>query len=210
MCNFNQTSGDCFSWIDQQQANGFKIGTAILAYHKCPDDPLTNPPAIYTLGNGTQYGCTNYLGSMGSLIDPNPNDAIRQKRYFNGILFKGNMNTVVTLQKVPDGASHTLMMGERGVSDDLFGWPYCGAGIGYTFNGQAGMGDNLMSTQNGMSKGKPDGMHNEHFWSYHPAVCQFLFGDGSARPLSYDMDNDVFQAIATRDWKEVVSSTAFD
>jgi prepilin-type N-terminal cleavage/methylation domain-containing protein len=205
-CNFNTTGMDCFGWIAQQQANGIKIGTMIMAYHKCPDDPLTNPPAIYQLGNnGGDYGCTNYLGSLGSLSAPNPNDPDPQKRFFNGLLPSGNYSCVVALKKVSDGASHTLLMGERGVSNDLYGWPYCGWGSNGT-----GMGDNLMTTENGLSKGLPDNNHNWHYWSYHPRTAQFLFGDGSARPLSYDLDNGVFQAIATRSGHEVVSSTDFD
>jgi prepilin-type N-terminal cleavage/methylation domain-containing protein len=205
-CNFNTTGMDCFGWIAQQQAAGIKIGTKIMAYHKCPDDPLTNPPAIYVLGNnGGDYGCTNYLGSMGSVGDPNATDPDPQKRIFNGLLPSGNYSSVIALSKVSDGASHTLMMGERGVSNDLYGWPYCGWGM----NG-SGLGDNLMSTQNGLSKGLPDNNHNWHYWSYHPGICQFLFGDGSARPLSYDLDYVVFQAIATRAGHEVVSSTNFD
>jgi prepilin-type N-terminal cleavage/methylation domain-containing protein len=210
--NFNQQSGDCFSWIKQvqDQPNGMKIGTMILAYHKCPDDPLTNPPAIYKDASAGDYGCTNYLGSMGSLSDPNPSDPNPLRRSFNGLLYHGNLSAVVTLPKVPDGSSHTLMMGERGVSNDLYGWPYCGAGQWLPNNGQAGLGDNLMSTEGGLSKGLPDNNHNWHYWSYHPGICQFLFGDGSARPLSYDLDYGVLQAIATRSGHEVVSSTDFD
>jgi len=185
LCNFNY-HGSCFDWIAQPQSGA--LGTKILAYHKCPDDPLTNPPAMYKLDGG--YGCTDYLGVMGSSSTNN-----------DGILLHGNSNSVITLHKVTDGASHTLIMGERAVSNDYWGWPYCGWGMNGT-----GYGDQLMSTEIGLSKGWPDGNHNVHFWSYHPGIAQFLFADGLARPLAYDLDYKVFVALSTRAGHEVVSS----
>jgi hypothetical protein len=86
-------------------------------------------------------------------------------------------------------------MGERGISNDLYGWPYCGAGGDAM---QTGWGDNLMATTNGLSPGAPDGAHDWHFWSYHPNLCQFIWADGSGKPLTYDLDYNVLQALATR------------
>ncbi len=60
-------------------------------------------------------------------------------------------------------------MGERGISELLYGWPYCGYGDG------TGQGDNLMSTQLGLSQGTDDGNHDFHFWSYHPNLAQFIW-----------------------------------
>ena len=52
--------------------------------------------------------------------------------------------------------------------------------------------------------GVPDGNHNLHFWSYHPNMAMFQWADGSARPLSYDTDFQVFQALSTRAGGETV------
>jgi prepilin-type N-terminal cleavage/methylation domain-containing protein len=204
LCDFNY-KGSCFDAIMHSQKAGAPVGTMILAFHKCPDDPLTNPPAIYRDPGAGDYGCTNYLGSMGSISDPNPNDPDPRKREFNGILYHGNYNAVVSLTKITDGSSHTVIMGERGVSNDLFGWPYCGAGEWLPNNGNAGLGDNLMSAEEGMCKGWPNNLHNWHYWSYHPGICQFLMADGSVRPLSYDIDFVVFQALSSRNCGEVVA-----
>jgi prepilin-type N-terminal cleavage/methylation domain-containing protein len=188
-CNFTYKD-DCFHWIAAQQAKGILLGTMILAYHKCPDDSLMNPPSIYHDPNVGDYGCTNYLGVMGT--SPTAND---------GILFHGNSSSVINLTKVTDGASHTIIMGERGVSNDLWGWPYCGYGGSGT-----GDGDNLLATNLGLSRGQPNGMHNSHFWSYHPRIAQFLWADGSARPLTYDLDYQVLRALSTRAGREVIPS----
>jgi prepilin-type N-terminal cleavage/methylation domain-containing protein len=186
-CNFKY-QGSCFDWIASQQAKGIRLGTMIDIYFKCPNDPLQN--AIYHDPSAGDYGCTNYLGVMGS----SPTAG-------NGILLHGNNSSAISLTKIKDGASHTLIMGERGISDDLYGWPYCGAGDSQG----TGCGDNLMATNIGLSRGKPDGSHNYHFWSYHKNIAQFVWADGSARALTYDIDQKVFQALSTRAGHEVVT-----
>jgi prepilin-type N-terminal cleavage/methylation domain-containing protein len=180
--------GTSFQWIAYQQAKGIRLGTMINIYYKCPNDPLQN--AVYHDSTG-DYGCTNYLGVMGSA--PTAND---------GILFHGDSNSAINMTKIKDGASHTLIMGERSISNDLYGWPYCGYG---DLSG-TGYGDNLMATNIGLGPGRPDGAHNFHFWSYHPNIAHFLWADGSARPLNYDLDFRVFQSLSTRAGHEVISS----
>jgi prepilin-type processing-associated H-X9-DG protein len=66
-----------------------------------------------------------------------------------------------------------------------------------------------MATNLGLSPGKPDGAHDYHFWSYHPNVCQFLWADGSAQPLTYQLDNKVLQALATRAGGERIAGNAY-
>ena len=70
----------------------------------------------------------------------------------------------------------------------------------------SGNGDNLCTTQLGLSAGLPDGNHNWHFWSYHPDIAHFLWADGSGRALSYEIDFVVFQALSNRAGGETVSA----
>jgi prepilin-type N-terminal cleavage/methylation domain-containing protein len=207
-CNFNYTLS-CFDWVKLQQSKGIKLATMIQPFHKCPDDPLMNPPAIYKLDDGSEYGCTNYLGSLGTFTEPATQDprANKDPHAFNGILFHCNASGAVKINQIKDGTAHTLIMGERGVSNDLYGWPYCGAGL-FPPNGKfnIGDGDNLMATDIGLSRGRPDNNHNWHFWSYHPGIAQFLFADGSSRPLSYDIDDVTLKALTTRAYGEVLKT----
>jgi len=193
LCNFNYQppddpgQGDCFQWIADQPP-GKNPAVMILSYDKCPDDPLRDQIWHDPFGGG-DYGCGSYLGVMGTTAFAN-----------DGILLHGGYNSAVSLTQVTDGASHTIIMGERGISDELYGWPYCGAGDEFG----TGCGDNLMSTQLGLSVGYPDGNDNYHFWSYHPNMAQFLWADGSAQPLTYEIDLSVFQALSTRAGGELV------
>jgi hypothetical protein len=189
LCNFSYQA-DCFHWI-QIQPPGMNPAVMILGYDKCPDDPLTEQ--VYHDPTWGDYGCGSYLGVMGTSETPP----------FDGILIHGTCNSGISLKQVTDGASHTIIMGERGISVTLYGWPYCGAGELVPvptdpFVMNTGNGDNLMTTHLGMSPGLPDGNHDFHFWSYHPHLTQFLWADGSGQALSYDIDFKVFQALSTR------------
>jgi prepilin-type N-terminal cleavage/methylation domain-containing protein len=183
MCNFSYPR-DCFQWANTLPAR-LDPGNRVLPFDKCPDDP--NAGKIwYAFPGFGRHGCTSYLGMMGTSDMAN-----------DGILFYAGK---VSKEKVTDGLSKTIIMGERGIADDLlFGWPYCGYGVAGT-----GDGDNLCSTRLGLSMGAPDGNHITHFWSYHPNMAMFEWADGSGRSLSYDIDFQVFQALSTRAGGETV------
>ncbi len=179
--------GDCFDFMASVPAA--KNPAVILpSAHKCPDDPLAGSVWV---GGGSAYACSDYFGVMGS--SPTAND---------GILLFGPYGTNclgISLALVTDGASNTIIMGERSVSNNYWGWPYCGYGGDGTGNG-----DNLLSAQLGLCPGVPDGNHEYHFWSYHPNLVDFLWADGSGRSLTYAIDYNVFQALSTRAGGEVV------
>ena len=181
LCNFSY-QGSCLDWV-RIQPPGKNPCAMILSHDKCPSDPLTD--RIYHDPVFGDYGCTNYLGVMGTSETAN-----------DGILLYGDDSSAISLAKITDGASHTIIMGERGISNELYGWPYCGGGD--VFGIGTGNGDNLMTTKFGLSRGLCDGTHDYHFWSYHPNMSQFIWADGSGRPLTYDIDFKVFQALSTR------------
>jgi hypothetical protein len=188
LCNFSY-QGNCFDWAALQPI-GRNPNVMLPNFSNCPDDPLKG--VLYTDPAFGSYGCTSYLGVMGTT--PTAND---------GILLHSGYDGAINLAMVTDGASHTLIVGERGISQLLLGWPYCGAGelvfipaSPYFVN--TGNGDNLMATNLGLSPGTDDGNHDFHFWSYHPHLAQFILADGSAAPISYDIDFATFQALSTR------------
>jgi prepilin-type N-terminal cleavage/methylation domain-containing protein/prepilin-type processing-associated H-X9-DG protein len=186
LCNF-QYAGDCFDFVAVQPPTQ-NPAVMLPSQHKCPDDPLGG--SVWQQAGVGAYACSDYFGMMGS--SPTAND---------GILLYGPYGTNglgISLAQVTDGASNTIIMGERAVSYNLYGWPYCGYGDG------TGNGDNLLSTQLGLSPGAADGSHDFHFWSYHPNQVNFVWADCSVRALPYSIDFNVFQALATRAGGEAV------
>jgi prepilin-type N-terminal cleavage/methylation domain-containing protein len=186
--------GDCFRYIESMPVN-YNPSVMILPCDKCPDDQRAG--AVYhDAPSGSNWGCGNYLGVDGSKpwVRGGP---MKSSTPTDGVLVHSTLNMPVRLAQVTDGTAHTLAMGERGISDLDYGWPYCGAGD-LTNNNQNGDGDNLLSTQQGLSAGLPDGSADFHFWSYHPNLSQFVCADGSGHVLSYDIDLPTFQGLSTR------------
>ena len=183
LCNFNHP-GDCFSYngsvpSDKQPA------AKQMSVSNCPNDPLTGQIGNFPGIGG--YAPGNYLGVMGLTSTDR-----------KGVLYS-NSNT--SMADIRDGTSQTLMMGERGIPNDLYwGWLICGAGFDAT-----GYGDNLMTTTIGLSRGVPDGAHNGHFWTYHTGGGHFLMADGSVRFISLNINLSLFQALSTKAGKEVVT-----
>ncbi len=197
LCNFGY-KGSCFDWV-MSQPPSTNPATKIPACDKCPDDPRAG--VVFRDPAGGDWACGSYPGVDGAAPwVPPPQGTPEQPRKTDGILLHSRVNRAIGLTQVTDGASHTLIMGERGISNLNYGWPYCGAGDG----NNSGDGDNLLSTQNGLSAGVPDGRHDYHFWSYHPSLAQFVCADDSGHAISYDIDLPTFQALSTRAGNEII------
>lgn len=164
----------------------------VIKTYVCPDDgrlsrPLTNsqgPPAAYS----------SYLGVSGSYFGPGVIGGAP------GIRFSA----------ITDGTSQTLMVGERPPPQSLQ------AGRWYTslfsFGPNPGP-DSFMqipgslltpgdiecaSARMEFGPGRIDNPCDRyHFWSLHPGGANFLFADGSARPIRYSASR-IMPFLATR------------
>ena len=185
--------GYCFPSQDAL-GPGLDPGNQVQPVDMCPDDPLAGKIWYDPTQNAGHHGCTDYLGVMGTTETSN-----------DGILLSG---PAISIAKITDGVSRTLIMGERGISDDLWGWPYCGCGhviVPDDPDTGTGNGDNLCSTGDGLVMGNAvDDIHKFHFWSYHGETANFLMADGSDRILTYEIDYFVFQALGTRAGSETL------
>jgi len=126
------------------------LGTGVPIY-KCAYDTriLINPAVDFGAGYTVPIAFTSYLGNSGTICGAD-----------DGILFEGS---AVRLPMISDGASNTLLAGERPPSSDLwYGWWY--AGVGYPdptqvnevatdttiilhYGGQIGVGDVVLGVR---------------------------------------------------------------
>ena len=175
---------------------------AVLPVLGCPTDArLATGWAVTTRrGRVVRVALTSYLGVSGT-------ETARR----DGVLYP---DARVRLVEVVDGASSTLLLGERPPSRDLiYGWWYAGSGQGAgLFDSHLGVVDRnrLGSEYHGCPPGpydfRPrtpaDDCSAFGFWSTHPGGAYFAIADGSVRFLTFDAAS-VLPALATRAGGEV-------
>jgi prepilin-type N-terminal cleavage/methylation domain-containing protein/prepilin-type processing-associated H-X9-DG protein len=205
------------------------LGTPIKPYI-CPSEPRNLSIEYISQGSGgtdvTPIAYTEYLGVDG-IQGQDANGTIWPVGDKSGILVNSDFSRLrrISIGSITDGTSHTLMVGERPPSVDLF-WGWWFAGYGFDGSGVAdvslGARDiiyaaNVQTTASGGGPSMPcpvtkvgfqpgtinDPCDQVHFWSWHPGGANWLFGDGSARFIAYSM-NEVLPQMCTRNGGEVV------
>jgi len=161
----------------------------------CPSDPR------YPIRDSAGFYYTSYVAITGADI----------KDVTGIITGEYDRNPpAVTIVRITDGTSNTLMIGERpGNFDNGWGW-WTSDSIG-----DCSIGANevsLLDSNSGSCVGglfRPGNVNNRcninHLWSPHPVGGNFAFGDGSIRFISYS-SAAVLPLLATRAGGEVVSS----
>jgi prepilin-type N-terminal cleavage/methylation domain-containing protein/prepilin-type processing-associated H-X9-DG protein len=172
---------------------------------ECPADPRSGKDGTGATTLGThQSGLTWYIGVTGSYYAGDGSIT-----FSNAGIMQPN-TTGIRLTDITDGASNTLMVGERPPSADLaFGW--------WSYSDY----DNLLATQNYINVYPncatpgvfgPGNINNNcdsnHFWSLHMGGGNWAFGDGSVHFLPYTAVA-VTIPMATRAGGEVVESTDY-
>lgn len=184
--------------VDANQANvGYKLPMVM-----CPTDGAHERDPI----NKDKFAYTDYLGVTGT------QGGVPPSMYLADGMFPSNVEwglpaPAIRMKTVTDGTSKTLFVGERpaiqilvsegGVSGDG-GWWAAGTGINPLPFGRA---DNILDSSDGLRFGSGYGYTLDdafHFWSNHPGGGYFLFVDGSARLLNYDIDYATLQAMSSR------------
>lgn len=158
----------------------------------CPSDP--NGGKLLPHASPNAYPCgdlypANYLGISGDTEYGSAGTTSANGSFYT--------RSSVKISDILDGSSQTMVIGERGLPNDLvWGWVICG---GMEF-------DQYVSTARGLSPGKNAPYTAgivERYWSWHPGGSHFLFGDGHIRLLSYSMNFNTYRALSTRNGGEV-------
>jgi prepilin-type processing-associated H-X9-DG protein len=190
---------------------GGGVAKTPLQVYMCPADVW---PSQTTAG----FGKTNYLANMGSDTSggswtwSSPTGGT-----MNGVLLQANNNYntwTVTINQITDGTSNTVMVGE--VTANTSGSNFYGIAATNTFPiwaggnpNQQGQGAqhnyfrlmdvnypvNLKSTSNA----------DRCFGSQHDGAANFLFCDGTVRPITSSINTTVYQALGTRNGGESAS-----
>jgi prepilin-type N-terminal cleavage/methylation domain-containing protein/prepilin-type processing-associated H-X9-DG protein len=179
------------------------FGTPVRLY-SCPSDGRAE--LAQDTHDNLRAALTNYVGVIGA------NSGLA-----DGALIGGR---AISLAEITDGASATLLVGERPPTPDFWwGWWYAG---GSTTS--AGAADDMLLGAHDLKLGSdgrwdwfcpggpyefvPGSISDQcdafHFWSLHPGGAHFVFCDGSVHFLSYAA-NAILPALATRAGGEAVA-----
>ena len=154
----------------------------------CPTDPLAGLAG---------FPCGSYVGVGGDQSSPlsivrdyYPGDRLEPPG--TGVLF---LCSRVRPSDIRDGASNTLMVGERGVADDRTTAPdFCNIVDR----------DSWLVTAAGLHSPQSGDDVRVRFWSHHPGGAHFFFADGHVQFLSYSMSQTTFLRLSTRGGGEAV------
>jgi prepilin-type N-terminal cleavage/methylation domain-containing protein/prepilin-type processing-associated H-X9-DG protein len=166
---------------------------------KCPTHPRVDLICQDAANDGSnkRVALTSYFGVVGR-------NQFRESQGQDGILY---VNAAVKITEIFDGASNTLIVGERPPSNNLlYGWMWAGVGDMPKFGSAdvvLGVREKVGSfpTPNSMQNGfnvqsgtdffrpgevnDPQDLHRNHYWSLHTSGANWLFADGSVRFITY-------------------------
>jgi prepilin-type N-terminal cleavage/methylation domain-containing protein len=136
-----------------------------------------------------------------------------------GSITNGRINSFTKITDIIDGTTNTFLVGEKHVPAGMLGRLKVGDGSIYcgvwtTYSGRvAGIGHPLAkgpfdvtptaavpppAGQSGTWRPGGDAVYAKKFGSWHTAVCQFAFGDGSVKAINVNIDETTLGQLACR------------
>ena len=153
----------------------------------CPSDPTsysTSSPDRMNVGLSNYAGCQHEAEA--AITDDN-----------NGVFF---LNSSVRLDKIDDGLSNTMFVGEKVRTQDELGWA-SGTRATLRNTGAPINSDREQAratSQAAQTQQAANPAHVGPFGSWHTQGACFAFGDGSIRFLNETMDTVVYQKLGHR------------
>ncbi len=176
-------------------------GAKVIPGYICPSDEATTKTIVYQ-GN-YYFGIISYFANAGTKAWP------VSVATFDGVMF---YNSRVKLSKITDGASHTLLAGERYSFDptwtantplsDFRGWAWCNYN-----SGQDHFADTTWPI-NSTARVIGNDARKNNFGSGHPGGANFVFCDGSGGFFTLTGAGDLvaLQRLSTRADGAVIDS----
>ncbi len=166
---------------------------------RCPSDSSSD---FWTLTNGmgtaiVDLPTANYVGVFGTTeLDDCAGLPLGTPCRSDGVFMH---NITIRLAQLTDGTSSTMMVGERKTKASD-GWHS-------TWTGVVPAGEEPYHRILGSADHTPNNHanHFDDFSSSHTTGGNFVFGDGRVRMINTSIDQNIYQALATRDGRETVT-----
>ncbi|MBX9583876.1 MAG: DUF1559 domain-containing protein [Gemmataceae bacterium] len=211
------------NWYPWDDSNRFVAMGTPLSVYKCTSDQRQE---LVTYSGSLKVALTGYLAVSGpdfwswsktpslSFFGREARGILVATNKYDPSIFNREVpvsNRGIAITHITDGASNTLMVGERPPSADLvYGWWFAGAGFEAAGATDVNLGVREINdpAHSGFSD-CPVGPYNFragtvnnqcdmfHFWSFHSGGSNFVMGDGSVRFLAYSTTDPVMPAMST-------------
>jgi prepilin-type N-terminal cleavage/methylation domain-containing protein len=155
---------------------------------RCPSSPEGNHPGVAE---------TNYAGCHHEVEAPIAEDN-------HGLLF---LNSRIAFEDVPDGRTHTILIGEKLFEGDVLGW-VSGTRATLRNTGEPINTDTDARRTSGRPSSPSSAPANEvgGFSSFHPGGAQFGMGDGRVKFMSENIDPTLYGRLGHRADGELAGS----
>jgi prepilin-type N-terminal cleavage/methylation domain-containing protein len=175
----------------------------------CPSRRSSNTAPIYSVNVGGDDSMGNYPGALGdyaACIGTTGYDSFNYNTYPymspNGMFQLGVQGFGVKVAEVTDGISNTIMIGEKHVQIGKFGHGYNDCSIYDGNNINCSVRSAGFTGSDNQSSGFPLASSiNDDAWkfgSYHPGLCQFVYGDGSVHAIRNGVSLTILDHLANR------------
>lgn len=194
---------DRVDWNNQIKvgANNLSTIATVLPAYQCPSDPKPNTFLLNDGVSDIQLATSNYAGIFGTreLEDCEIGVGVvaGEQCTSDGMFFH---NSTIKMRDVTDGTSNTLMVGERTTFVEAGGDIFYGTWAGLVTDTEEAAARFVGHTEHPPNENE----HPEDFGSSHRGGAQFILADGSVHFISENIDEGLFQALATRGNGETV------
>ncbi len=177
-----------------------------------PGDPEDGDTAVQVPGATADYACN--VGTTGSDYWWTTNTDGTANTPNNGTFHLDNNWSLggsgyvggVKIADITDGTSNTFLVGEKHVQIGKFG--DFNSGDGAAYNGDHGTSFRGAGPTLTLARNPTDAFSNR-FGSYHPGLCQFVFGDGSVQAVSVSIDGTTLGRLAQRNDGQAIDHTFY-
>jgi len=178
-----------------EETNGNVIKATPVATFYCPS---RRRPRAYSTGAKTDYAaCAGSSGTVGSS---------------NGVMVSRGSQGWVRFADILDGTSTTLLAGGKQLNRKRLGQtyddnePYVGPGWDSEIYriGSASHPPGPDSEHTSLTAADPDSGSNR-FGSAHPGIFNAVLADGSGRPISYEVDVELFRRLCVMNDGEAIT-----
>jgi prepilin-type processing-associated H-X9-DG protein len=187
--------------------------TTTVAIYLCPSDPQRGPFTVVDANDNplTDVARSSYVAMNGVL-------GVTGDAFDNNGVFLRNRR--FRLADITDGLSNTLFVGERASNMSTASWTGAVTGGVVPAQRYSDPVQQLAKAEGAaalvLAHGSRTHIPNDQLVfdadatsSYHFGMVNFLFGDGSVRAISNDINGSTYEALLTRAGGEVISGSDF-